>query len=115
MSEPKGLFDAAIRVLGRVAGINVLRAEENECQSAIRILEAAGKVDKGDAVHTISLLAENWYETSGEYGEGPDIESNEIMKPSVENIHALLEALPDRAEDSLAYQSVFGSKPEKEE
>jgi hypothetical protein len=38
MSE-KRPFDVAIRVLGRVAGINVLQAEENECQSAIRILE----------------------------------------------------------------------------
>jgi len=108
-------LQAAIKVLGEYVLFAESRRVRESSKAAIRVLKAAGKVDKGDAVHTISLLAENWYETSGEYGEGPDIESNEIMKPSVENIHALPEALPDRAEDSLAYQSVFGSKPEKEE
>ena len=94
MSEKKGPFDAVIGVLRIMRGADYLNGTQ-EFASAIRVLEAAGKVDKRDAVHTISLLAENWYETSGEYGEGPDVESNEIMKPSVENIRALLEALSD--------------------
>jgi hypothetical protein len=90
---------------------NRLRGKE----AAIRVLEAAGKVDKKDALHTLCLLAAEWYSTSGEYGEGSDSEANKAMKPSVDMILSFLETLPDRAEDSLAYQSVFGSKPGKEE
>ena len=99
MSKKQGLFDAAIKILRDSAiRLRAFNIKPNDINFAIRILEVAGKVDKRDAVHTISLLAENWYETSGEYGEGSDVESNEIMKPSVENIRALLEVLPDKEE-----------------
>ena len=110
MSEPKGLFDAAIEVLNRHTGIYVLGAEEEACQSAIRVLEAAGKVEKRDKIR-LAIWADFHERLCGKHGGSwlPDDDE------AYDRICALLESLPDKAEDTFDYQSVFGSKPGKEE
>jgi hypothetical protein len=45
-----------------------------------------------EMIHTLDLLADDWYDTSGEYGESPDPEANEAMKPHVEAIRAVLKS-----------------------
>jgi len=108
MSEKKP-FDAVIGLLRELLKDELkilVPSDHPKLEVAIRILkdwpkwepliEVAGKADKEDAIHTLSLLAENWYETSGAYGEGPDAKSNEIMRPSAERIRALLESLPEK-------------------
>jgi hypothetical protein len=80
---------------------------------AATILEAAGKVHKDVCLREIktSTLV-NSFETLTE-SSGDTITKFNIFPR--EEIRSLLEALPDRTEDTFAYQSVFGSKPEKEE
>jgi len=43
-------------------------------------------------IHTLDLLADDWYASSGEYGESPNPEANESMKPHVEAIRAVIKA-----------------------
>ena len=96
MKKPKGLLDAAISILEvNAKGVFYPDDIKASCEQAIRLLEAAGKLEKQDAIHTLHLLAEEWYSTSGTYGEGPDIEANATMKLSVDRIRALLESLPE--------------------
>ena len=45
-----------------------------------------------EMIHTLDLLADDWYSTSGEYGESPDFKANETMKPHVEAIRAVIKA-----------------------
>jgi len=62
---------------------------------AQHVLEAAGKVDKAEALLVLGLLEQEWYDTSGEHGESPDPEANEIMRPRIAVIRSYLSALPD--------------------
>lgn len=57
------------------------------------MIEAAGKLDSFDSIHTLDLLADEWYATSG--GDAPDVEANARMKKSVDAIRSLLESLPE--------------------
>jgi len=59
MSEKKGPFDAAIRIL-KTTQIDV--GEANEVRDAFRVLEAAGRVD--------ILSAQYFVDGAGNYGEG---------------------------------------------
>ena len=97
MSE--GKFDAAIRFLALRAG--ACRAQghpddADQCDAAIRLLEAAGKVDKKDATFAfefMKLTEQCWtinLRKSGQWG------STQIDNGK-ECIRALLDALPDEA------------------
>ena len=84
----------------RIQTDNVYLRKQNESlvvalDTALPLLEAAGRVNKDNSLHTLNLLAEEWYATSGAYGESPDATANENMKPHVEEIRAYLAALPD--------------------
>ena len=105
MSEPKGPFEDAIYILSRYMD-NRLRGKE----AAIRVLEAAGKVEKRDKIR-LAIWADFHERLCGKHGGSwlPDDDE------AYDRICALLESLPDKAEDTFDYQSVFGSKPGKEE
>jgi len=82
MSE--GKFGAAIHILaGERCMASKTEGEQADLWAAIRVLEAAGKVDKNDAIST-------WYWLHSE---------SAIMPPYVPDgsrqIRALLDALPD--------------------
>ena len=80
--------------IGR-AGQEFTDEQHEQFHAAIRVLEAAGKVDKAEALLVLGLLEQEWYDTSGEHGESPDPEANEIMRPRIAVIRSYLSALPD--------------------
>jgi hypothetical protein len=98
MSE-KRPFDVAIRVLGRVAGINVLQAEENECQSAIRVLEDWPKWEPLiEAAGTISNRSILMAAVSGWKSLVPKDSWYPADESDYREIRTLLEALPGKEE-----------------
>lgn len=100
MNEPKGPFDAAIEYLrrrvnlrlGPTEGIGIGDSEDykgltESLRQAIRILEAAGKVDREHAGQFLTIwhdLVEAW--PAGTRGRAKDI---------ICQLRVLLEALPD--------------------
>lgn len=96
MPEPKGPFDAAIDVLegGEHVDYWVRIGCGRELTSAIRVLEAAGKVDKGRAIRTLATLL-LVYTESGRII--PALEQA-LKDGAVREIRVLLEALPDKEE-----------------
>jgi len=76
MSEKKGPFDAALIYLPDI----------DECRSAIRLLEAAGRVDRKKDLEEFQRFMCRW---------GGMISSEQ---ESYERIRALLESLPDKEE-----------------
>jgi len=105
MSEPKGPFDDAIRILHEAKGEAILVDEELvevQLDAAIRVLEdwpkwkplieAAGKVDKGRAIRTLATLLLVYTESEGRII--PALEKA-LKDGAVREIRALLEALPE--------------------
>ena len=76
MSKNKGPFDAALIYLPDI----------DECRSAIRLLEAAGRVDRKKDLEEFQRFMCRW---------GGMISSEQ---ESYERIRALLESLPDKEE-----------------
>ena len=96
MSNP---FEAAIHALQEtIKDYGIMGVPEvcDSCRAALNVLEAAGKVDKAEALLVLGLLEQEWYDTSGEHGESPDPEANEIMRPRIAVIRSYLSALPDK-------------------
>ena len=94
MSEKKGPFDAARRILSDYADYGVGTIGEvkgRSCEAAIRVLEAAGGVDKKKALELINdvprdeRLYGEGFTGSGEYSER-------------KQIRALLESLLEKEE-----------------
>jgi len=77
MSEKKGPFDAALIYLPDI----------DECRSAIRLLEAAGRVDRKKDLEEFQRFMCRW---------GGMISSEQ---ESYERIRALLESLPDKEKE----------------
>jgi hypothetical protein len=98
MSE-KGPFYAAIGVLQEHSGWH--RGEkgivqyEFEIEAAIRVLEAAGKVDKTRAIRVLATLLQVYVEEEGRLI--PELEQA-LKDGAVIEIRALLEALPEKEE-----------------
>ena len=87
MSEKKGPFDAARRILSDYADYGVGTIGEvkgRSCEAAIRVLEAAGGVDKAGCVFWIC-------------GLGLDATNKRAAK-AYNQIRALLESLPEKEE-----------------
>jgi len=114
MSEPKRPFDAAIdairnwqRVIEPYADRHI--EEIADLEEAVHVLldwpkwrpliKAAERVDK-----KMTFMALEDLPLAG-------FSAQNIIR---NQLYSLLEALPDKAEDTFAYQSVFGSKPGKE-
>ncbi len=93
MSEPKGPFDAAVNELKisvmqiKVEGIGTKLLPQY--QAAIRVLEAAGRVDK---VKCLKFINENKDRDEKNYGEGL---TGSAEYPERKQIRALLESLPE--------------------
>jgi len=92
MSEKKGPFDAAIKILrDSTIRLRAFNIKPNDIDFAIRVLEAAGKVDKKKALELINdvprdeRLYGEGFTGSGEYSER-------------KQIRALLETLPEKEE-----------------
>ena len=85
MSEKKGPFDAALIYLPDI----------DECRSAIRLLEAAGKVDKVHCLDKLDFLRRMAGEDK--FGFVRYSEDGLAIFPTAQ-IRALLEALPDKEE-----------------
>jgi len=77
-------FDAAIERLRR----SETQGCEPDIEAAIRVLEAAGKVDKERAVRYMSNIGVGAYETDGESPYTPS-------DKQADSIRALLSALPE--------------------
>ena len=77
------------------AGCFTAQEAAMDLDRAAAVLEAAGKVDKAEALLVLGLLEQEWYDTSGEHGESPDPEANEIMRPRIAVIRSYLSALPE--------------------
>jgi hypothetical protein len=88
MSEAKGSFNSAIGVLQKELRYwPDWRERFDSCQAAIRVLEAAGKVDKERLADGLEELWGVYMDERGTYGD---------MKKIVGDLDALLEALPDK-------------------
>ena len=89
MSEKKP-FDAAIEVLTGGS----IECERESCEAAIRVLEAAGKVDIRSAQFFIDGAAN--------FGEGLSVinsdSSRYLYQIGEKQVRALLESLPDKEE-----------------
>jgi len=113
MSKPKGLFDAAIWVLEKQRAIEDMAGRQvfaEKLHIAIRVLEAAGKVEKQRGLEMIDehigLEMEGYF--------GPPHQNNEACKKQDEGIleyvkilwqiRALLEALPDGEKEPKRYR-----------
>jgi len=87
MSEKKP-FDAAIKILrDSTIRLRAFNIKPNDMDFAIRVLEAAGKVDKRGAGAAFALLT---------YGARERLRKTPMLKGLLEQIRALLEALPEK-------------------
>jgi len=90
MSEKKGLFDAAMDAISACWNRHLLgslmynQGIVDECRAAIRVLEAAGRVDRANALESLKDAIEN--------GEGG---TENYIRGLVES-RALLESLPEK-------------------
>jgi len=95
MSEKKGAFDAAIKILRDLAiRLRAFNIKPNDINFAIRVLEAAGKVDIRSAQFFIDGAAN--------FGEGLSVinsdSSRYLYQTGEKQVRALLESLPDKEE-----------------
>jgi len=88
MSE-KGPFDAAINALKTFKSGALLAGEETiELDQAIRVLEAAGEVDKQATESFLTI----WHDLAGTWPPGTGRRARAVIS----NLRALLESLPDQ-------------------
>jgi len=83
MSENKGPFDAA---MGMLRGKGIRLFPPTEVQAAIRVLEAAGKIDRDKLMDYLDHVID-WKENDP-YGPGSAKEDRQLR--------ALLESLPEK-------------------
>ena len=89
-------LQAAIKVLGEYVLFAESRRVRESSRAAIRLLEAAGKVDKKECLEVFNLFIENT-----ELGPFEDIRYREdgLAVFPIAQIRALLEALPEREKE----------------
>jgi len=85
MSEKKITFDAAIHALNVAKALTIQRIERDVIEAAIRVLEAAGRVDKE---HSVNYMVQ--------VGKYFTFEPAELDADIYVGIRVLLEALPDK-------------------
>ena len=95
MSEKRGPFDAAIKILrDSTIRLRAFNIKPNDINFAIRVLEAAGKVDIRSAQFFIDGAAN--------FGEGLSVinsdSSRYLYQTGEKQVRALLESLPDKEE-----------------
>jgi len=95
MSEKKGPFDAAIKILrDSTIRLRAFNIKPNDIDFAIRVLEAAGKVDIRSAQFFIDGAAN--------FGEGLSVINSDssrcLYQTGEKQIRALLETLPEKEE-----------------
>jgi len=87
MSEKKGPFDAAIKILrDSTIRLRAFNIKPNDIDFAIRVLEAAGKIDRDKLMDYLDHVID-WKENDP-YGPGSAEEDRQLR--------ALLEALPEK-------------------
>ena len=95
MSEKKEPFDAAIKILRDSAiRLRAFNIKPNDINFAIRVLEAAGKVD----IHSAQFFIDG----AANFGEGLSVinsdSSRYLYQTGEKQIRALLESLPGKEE-----------------
>ena len=96
MSEKKRPFDTAIRILqDSTIRLRAFNVKPNDIDAAIRVLEAAGKVDKAHCLDKLDFLRRMAGEDK--FGFVRYSEDGLAIFPTAQ-IRALLESLPDKEE-----------------
>ena len=95
MSEKRGPFDAAIKILrDSTIRLRAFNIKPNDIDFAIRVLEAAGKVD----IHSAQFFIDG----AANFGEGLSVinsdSSRYLYQTGEKQIRALLESLPGKEE-----------------
>jgi len=96
MSEKKGPFDAAIKILrDSTIRLRAFNIKPNDIDFAIRVLEVAGKMDKQYCIEVFEMFVKNT--ALGPYDDIRYRKDGLAIFP-VSQLRALLEVLPEKEE-----------------